>query len=229
MITDSFRGDIEFIFNKLKHKDKFSFSKYADGEFAILANQKITNCDDWTFDPNKHSHIREELIKSFRFKDPEYYVGVSCKCCQPESHVNWMREESGQDILTWANIFVNNNYSYFTNNFLPEFSNHKIVLFANQNATIEKLSFELYDYIPITGKAFIDNFNLINEFPIKNYQNCLFLFCAGPLGNMLAAKFWEVNKSNTYLDIGSTLNPFLTEINRGYLRGNDTQLKTCIW
>ena len=55
MIKNSFREDIEFIFTKLKNKEKFSFSKYADGEFAILANQRITNIDNWTFDPIRHS------------------------------------------------------------------------------------------------------------------------------------------------------------------------------
>ena len=54
MIKDSFRSDIEFLFERLKNKEKFSFSKYADGEFAILANQKITNVDNWTYDPEKH-------------------------------------------------------------------------------------------------------------------------------------------------------------------------------
>ena len=54
MITNSFRGDIEFIFNKLSKGVRFSFSKYADGEFAILANQNITNVDNWTFDNEKH-------------------------------------------------------------------------------------------------------------------------------------------------------------------------------
>jgi hypothetical protein len=229
MITNSFRGDIEFIFTKLKKKDKFSFSKYADGEFAILANQKITNCDNWTFDPNKHPHVRKELINSFRFKDPEYYVGISCKCCQPEIHVNWMREQSEQSNLTWANIFVNSNYPYFIDNFIPEFSNHKVILFANQDATIEKLPFDLHASVPITSEAFIDNFNIIKDFPIETYNDYLFLFCAGPLGNMLAAKFWEKNKTNIYLDIGSTLNPYLTEANRGYLREGNTKLKTCIW
>ena len=48
MIKDSFRSDIEFLFERLKNKEKFSFSKYADGEFAILANQKITNVDNKT-------------------------------------------------------------------------------------------------------------------------------------------------------------------------------------
>jgi hypothetical protein len=228
MIKNSFREDIEFIFTKLKNKEKFSFSKYADGEFAILANQRITNIDNWTFDPTKHSEIRNELIRSFQFKDPEYYVGVSCKCCQPEQIVNWMRQESKQDVLTWANIFVNSNYPYFQENFIPEFSNHKVVLFAREDARTNELPFEV-EHIPITSEAFIDNFDMVENFPIEEYKDKLFLFCAGPLGNMLAAKFWEKNKENTYLDIGSTLNGYLTETNRGYLKGGNTALKTCIW
>jgi len=70
---------------------------------------------------------------------------------------------------------------------------------------------------------------MVNDFPIDKYTNKLFLFCAGPLGNMLAAKFWKVNKTNTYIDIGSTLNTYLTEPNRRYLTGKHTSLKTCIW
>jgi hypothetical protein len=140
-----------------------------------------------------------------------------------------MREQSEQSNLTWANIFVNSNYPYFIDNFIPEFSNHKVILFANQDATIEKLPFDLHASVPITSEAFIDNFNIIKDFPIETYNDYLFLFCAGPLGNMLAAKFWEKNKTNIYLDIGSTLNPYLTEANRGYLREGNTKLKTCIW
>jgi hypothetical protein len=49
------------------------------------------------------------------------------------------------------------------------------------------------------------------------------------LGNMLAAKMWKYNKNNIYLDIGSTLNPWLVGNNRGYLRGAGTINKTCIW
>ena len=229
MLKNSFREDIEFLFEKLSSGQKFSFSKYADGEFAILANQNITNVDNWTFDNEKHKHVRDELIKSFKFIDDEYYVGVSCKCCQPEAHVNWMREQSGQKNLTWANIFVNSNYPYFKEKFIPEFKNHDVILFAREDARFDELPFEIEDFIPITSEAMIDDFDLVDEFPIENFRRKLFLFCAGPLGNMLAAKFWEKNKSNTYLDIGSTLNPYLTETNRGYLRGGNTKLKTCTW
>ena len=46
---------------------------------------------------------------------------------------------------------------------------------------------------------------------------------------MLVVKFCDRNKNNTYVDIGSTRNPYLTETNRGYLREGNIKLKTCIW
>ena len=46
--TNNFNTDIKFLFNKLKNKEHFTFSKYADGEYKVLRNEYITNCDNWT-------------------------------------------------------------------------------------------------------------------------------------------------------------------------------------
>lgn len=62
-------------------------------------------------------------------------------------------------------------------------------------------------------------------------ENELYLLCAGPFGNILSHNLWSNNKNNTYLDIGSTLNPYLeTEgFKRGYLYGSDDVNKVCNW
>ncbi len=229
-INKTFKNDIEVIFNLLKNKYKFAFSKYADGEFAILTNKKITNCDNWTFNPDEHNLYHKELLNSFKYNEIGYYVGISCPCCVGNKDTKWMRDNVGvsNDYLTWANIFVNSNYEFFKRNFLPEFNNHNVILIANKNANINNLPFKVEEFIPITNTAWIDNFNLINELSLVDYKDKLFLFCAGPLGNMLSAKLWSVNKNNIYLDIGSTLNPYLVGNNRGYHKGKNTN-KVCIW
>lgn len=227
----NFNKDIIKILDKLKAKEKFAFSKYADGEFAILKNIKITNCDNWTFDPNKHNIHRDELMKSFQFHEENYFVGISCPCCVSSEDVKWMRGNVGvsESSLTWANIFVNGNYTFFKDNFIPEFNNHEIILIANENAKIDNLPFKIEKHIKIKTNAWLDNFDLLETLPKEDYKNKLFLFCAGPLGNMLVAKMWKENKNNIYLDIGSTLNPWLTEANRGYLKGAQTLYKNCKW
>ena len=88
----------------------------------------------------------------------------------------------------------------------------------------------------IGKNAWVENTNLIDEIKLfitkNNVKNGLFLFCAGPFGNILTHQLFEHCKDNTYIDIGSTLNPLLLEnnvLNRGYLRGESSRNKICIW
>lgn len=224
---------INFLFEMLYSNKKFSFSKYADGEYSILVNQKITNCDGWVFNPDTDQIYRNELLESFKFNEDGYYVGISCPCCVPQKHVDWMKKNVGvkKDNLTWANIFVNNNYNYYKKYFIPFYKENqdRIILVSNKNSKISNLPFKPLKHIPIGNTAWKENFELIDILPFIEDSDMIYLFSAGPLGNMLAAKMWKYNKNNTYLDIGSTLNNFLVGNNRGYLKGASTLNKKCIW
>ena len=66
----------------------------------------------------------------------------------------------------------------------------------------------------------------------EKIRDHLFLFCAGPFGNILTHQLFDYNKENTYIDIGSTLNYFLlgeAGKNRGYLRKESSINKVCVW
>jgi hypothetical protein len=232
---NSFTEDIKFLFNKLKNKHHFSFSKYADGEYKVLRNELITNCDNWTFNPEYHQLEHQYLLDSYYYSDPEYYVGISCPCCQPESHIQWMRDNVKSKNITWANLFVNANYEYFKNNFFSEFNNWEgeVTLVANKQGENKKLPFKIDNYLPIQiGSWFNPSLehiiNLLKEKAIE-FDDQLFLFSGGPLGNILAHQLHLVNKNNTYLDIGSTINPWIVGNNRGYLKNNNNRNRICIW
>ena len=233
MITDSFRNDLIYFEDKLKCKENFSFSKYADGEFKILANQKIKNCDGWTFDPNKHSVEQKYLLKSFQYDHKDYFIGISCPCCQSMKDISWMRDHAKTKNLTWANLLVNGNFDYFKENFFPIFNQWKnrITLVANELGSNKEMPFRVDEYYSIKIGAFLnpDLENIILKFKEKaaSQNDQLFLFSAGPLGNILAHLLHEENPNNTYFDIGSTINPWVTHKNRGYLQNN--KQKICIW
>ena len=231
--NSNFREDIELLFNKVKNRDKFAFSKYADGEYKILVNENITNCDGWKFNPKTNKKEYELLLESFKYDHEDYYVGISCPCCQPSDYVKWMRDNVGSKNVTWANIFVNSNYEFFVEKFIPEFNKWegRVVLFANKNGVNKELPFKVDKYIPLNlnswkepelSKIIEESKALVDE---ENDQ--LFLFSAGPLGNILSYTLHSHNKNNTYIDIGSTINPWTVGNNRGYLKGNNK--KTCIW
>jgi hypothetical protein len=234
----NFRNDLNTIIEKLKTKEPFAFSKYADGELSVLVNKPINNGEFW-FNPETDQSSRENLINSFRYKNESYFVGISCPCCIGGSPVhNWMKKNSGQDEehLTWANIFVNSNHPYYVENMIPEYKNYEVVVVSNSSSNIDALPFDVKKHFSIGKNAWTEDYSLVQE--IKNYidendiNGNLFLFCAGPFGNILTHQLFEHNSQNTYIDIGSTLNVMLlgeAGKNRSYLRGGASLNKVCVW
>ena len=233
MFNNNFKNDIIVLFNKLKQREPFSFSKYADGEYAILRNIKITNTDKWTFDPNIHQIEHKFLMDSFTYDAKGYYVGISCPCCQPKENVQWMRDTIKTKNVTFANIFVNSNYIFFKEHFIPEFNSWggDIILVANYEGKNKKLPFKVNYYYDIKIGSWINPelnkcIDTLSE-KAENKNNQLFLFSGGPLGNILAHKLHQINNKNTYIDIGSTINPWIVGNNRRYLSGKNN--KICKW
>jgi hypothetical protein len=233
MFSQNFKNDIIILLNKLKQREHFSFSKYADGEYAILRNIKITNTDNWTFDPTIHPTEHKFLMDSFTYDAQGYYIGISCPCCQPKESIQWMRDNVKTKNITFANIFVNSNYNFFKKHFIPEFNSWEgeVTLVANGEGKNKKLPFKINYYYDIKIGSWINpDLNECIETLSKkaeNKNNQLFLFSSGPLGNILAHKLHYINKNNTYLDIGSTINPWIVGNNRKYLSGKNN--KICKW
>jgi hypothetical protein len=231
-----FKEEIEKLFAILKSGKNFAFSKYADGEWLAM-NGKC--CDagngEWVTNDNNNNYAlsREKLINSFQYKDENYFVGISCPCCQGDEFYK-MKKFCGQDDehLTFANIFVNANYPYYLNNFIPEFQNRNIYLVANKITNLSNLPFYVEKFFPIDYNAWLVNLDLIEELKKENCQNKLFLFSCGPLGNILSAELWQYNKNNTYLDIGSTIDPW-TNCGRSkekyYTNNSLYKYKICAW
>lgn len=239
MKNKTFRQSIEFFHSKLLNGENFTLSKYADGEWAVIKNHSINNKEFW-FDPTNSDDQRKRwtLLESFQYKHPNYYVGISCPCCQGIDVFKEMKSLSGQDDdhLTWANIWVNSNYSYYAENIIPIFQNKPIVLFCNERGDTKSLPFVPYIVFPMKDNSWEHNWKHIDMaksiIDTNKLENCIFLFCCGPFGNILAYELTKHCANNTYLDIGSTLNPWLKSagFDRHYYVGNNFWANlTCQW
>jgi hypothetical protein len=194
-----FKPEIEKLFARLISKKPFAFSKYADGEWMAMNQFPVYNGEFKADSSEKTLNSIQLLRESFVYKDPNYFVGISCPCCQGQAHQQ-MKTISGQDEenLTYANIFVNSNYLFYKDNFIPEYKNWTVNLIANEKSDITKLPFDVKRFYPIKVNAWVENLDLIEELKELNTQGELYLFAAGPFGNILAYKMWQHNKNNTY-------------------------------
>lgn len=238
----TFRGDYEKFLSKVKNNENFSLSRWGDGELTILENKKIDlrfmKNGEFRYDPSmlelqKH---RQLLQDAYVYKDSGYYIGIACQCCVGYTKYMYMKQLSGQDEehLTWANIFVNSNYSLFISTFLPEMKNHKSVIVVNKKSNPNLLPFTPEKVFYVGTDAWVEDIGLIEE--LKTYiqtndiKNHVFLVAAGPFANILTHQLWMTNKDNIYIDIGSTLDRFLgLPLTRDYQIGLADINKVCIW
>jgi hypothetical protein len=212
----SYQTDIQILHQAIKNKENISFSKFCDGEWAVLCNQKINNKEFW-FDPsNEKDQIkRRALLNAFQYKNDRYFVGITCVGVFGLYTHTSMKQlcKQKEDHLTWADIWVNSNYKYYIDNIVPLFKERPVVIFCNENGKIDNLPFSPYIVVPVKHNAWEYNWNLVEEakFMIDNagLTDMIFLFCCGPFGNILCHQLTDYEPSNTYLDIGSTLNPYL--------------------
>lgn len=248
-----FRQHFYLLLNKFKNGENFAYSRFSDGELRIMQNLELKLASDHCiigdakknnpyleedrkhFDPNLHQFYREKLMEAYKFKKENYFVGLSCRCCVGEADfkqmLEWYDGDTESDYLTWSNLFLNGNYDLFIKEFLPEFSKKDIVYIVNENADLSGLPFEVKKDFRVGKNCIINDYGLIetikNWIDENNIKNHVFLFSASSLSNFMVHQLFEYNDENTYMDIGTTLNPYIgMEGRRGYHTYNK---KICIW
>lgn len=239
----TFDGDFTKFLNKIKSGEHFSLSRWGDGELTILEGKHIDirskGNGEFRYDPNlpQYNQARENLMKSYIYKDDNYYIGIACPCCVGQEKYQYMKDKSGQDDehLTWANIFVNANYHRTINELIPEFQNHSVTIVVNKNSRFDKLPFKPNQILLVGTDAWLDvdelGRNILENILMRGIKNEIFLIAAGPFANILTYALWVYgSKKNTYIDIGSILDPYLQlKLTRGYHLGAPTLNKVCIW
>lgn len=260
-----FREEFYYFLDKFKKKENYTLLRFSDGEMFLLQNKQVLltpdrvnvegvidsndgfysnknprpKYDQKSFIPSIHSEFRDFLTESFLFKNHNYYIGLSCRCCVGDENFDWQLKLLGGDgdTLTWSNVLLNSNYPLFLNEFYPEIQKRGAYVICNEQANLNNLNWVKGDFR--VGTDIFDNFkeyiskikNFIHD---NNIQNEVFLFSASSLSNVLQFELFKDFPNNTYIDIGTTLShEFHVPVNRGYIydyfNGNTGNLQTCIW
>lgn len=255
----SFVGDFYKLLNLLKAGEPFAFNRFSDGELYILQGKELildskqvkvgTNVADGRyqpedfkrFHPEEHAYYRDRLVDALRFKKNNYFNGLSCRCCVGEEDFQWQLDFLGSSDpnLTWANLLVNGNYPRFIREMYPVFNNYRAVFVCNEKADLSVMPFIVKDF-RVGYNAMINDYGLIET--MKNWidendiRGHLFLFSASSFSKMAIHQLYEHCNKNTYIDVGTTLNPLMNmRLDRTYLKefwlgGRATDInKICIW
>jgi hypothetical protein len=244
-----FRQAFDILLNKLKSGENFAFSRFSDGELFILQNKTVVLADNHyvtgdirgpnrytkeehkEFYPDRHQVYRDKLIECYKHNQDNYFKGI---CTSTDGHVgkenfDWMIDFHGGDHpnLTYANLLINANYSRFAEEMVPLFMDREIIYVVNEMADTSRLPFQISKKFQIGSNCVINNYdtseNVKKYIEDTNTKDAIVLCSAASLSNFVIYECFKDNQDNTFLDIGSCLNPLLRlegwKHTRGYLTG----------
>jgi hypothetical protein len=240
----NFTKEILFFTQKIKDNIPFSIVRYGDGEMMIIENTPIDLTKKYhgehKFIPNdtKYIEARKKMCDSIQFKSDNYFVGIPCPCCVGKERALNIYNYSKQNEknITWANIFVNDNYKYFQKQFYPELKNKDVVVICHKNANLEYLRTELNikKEFRVGVNAWIENQEILNE--VIEYSktvnpNTIFIFMAGTFTKICIYQIHSIRNDLFLLDLGSTLDlKIKLGETRQYLKNNSNNSnKICQW
>ena len=258
----TFQKDFSDVLNVFSRSENFSFCRFSDGEVFMMQGKEILLADNGAivgdqklpgryaeedrkhYNPKEHEFYRQKLEDSLTFRADNYYKGLSCRCCcVGQEGFDWQLNKIGpgdEHNLTWANLMINSNYLDYINKFVPLFKTKRIFSVINNLANISNwgLDFQPEKNFPIGSNCIINDYGVIEEIKnfirLNNIKDSVFLLSASSLSNMIAHQCYMEYPNNTYIDIGSSLNPFMPGINsrRSYMNQLSTGVidkRVCIW
>lgn len=240
---NNFNEELWMFFEKLSNKENFALCRFGDGELTVINAEDfdmigVGNEDEFSYfnNDNKYESSRNLLVKSFTSNMVGYYKGIPCHCCVLKDIAKEIFHQiKTKDNLTWANIFVNGNYADF-NNYLPSIlEDRSVIMVSHKKTNVKSLPFKVIEHITIDSNAWIDSLeklqNIKDVIEVYELSDVVVLIAGGPFANIAIHELWTWNQNNTYLDIGSTLDPYLfgKPTRQYHACNNPMHHKQCIW
>jgi len=245
-VTKDFDKVFDLFIQKLECKENFAFTRFSDGEMFMLQNQPVVLADGYyitgqiagpnvyteeeqkEFIPQLHQFHRQKLIEALQHKQENYYKGICPREDVGEENFQFqlkLHGEGDDEHLTYASALINKNYRRFVEEMVPLFADREVIYIANKLANLSGLPFKIKKHFQIGRNCPVNDYDTVEK--VRSYiedndiRDHIVLCSAASLSNYITHECFKDNSNNTFLDIGSCLNPYLElegwKHTRGYL------------
>lgn len=226
------RDEYNKLFDMILSGENITILRYGDGERAIMTGDEVVAQEGWV--SSGESSLGCALRESLKLADSRVYYGISCPCCDRAAYY-WYSSRIKDSNITFANLFVNANYSFFKNDFLK--LKRDAVVIANHRGMNHQIgNLNVLKYYPV-GDNCIECWEseceslvqqVIDDFGNRN--DLLYVVSAGPMAEPIIDRLFRNNPNNCYIDFGSSIDLYIHGVDsRPYAQADTVFSKRNCW
>lgn len=227
--------DFDLFLQNIVDGRNFFFVRFSDGEMEVLQNNSFElsgkgvswskgdnsfvypEYDRKKFDPGVQKHIRDELMASLTFHQPNYWVGLPSANSKNARYINLIEELTEQKVesrstATYSDLLINDNYMRFIRDMIPALSSKRSVTYVGNYRADIKLLNKNWNQIKI-GDGIFDDWETAKNYVISEIEKLdertIVLCSASSLTNVVGMEIAKKSSKMTFIDIGTALHPFI--------------------
>jgi hypothetical protein len=193
------------IVDKIENNIPFAFSRWGDGEWYNVYKHKGQNCDGNIY----YEDLGDALLEIVSTKQ-DYHLGT-------QTLIQWSAQQAKKFDQDWGDADVMHRASEDgkLQPLIDCLKKKKVVYIGNNS--FEKLSFiDTLIEIPYNN-IWLQKEDLMNALTDTfDDEHKIYCFSAGMAANVFIHQAWNLDKTNTYLDVGSVFDPYVGRNTRSY-------------
>jgi hypothetical protein len=201
---------IDTILENLRKQIPFALARFNDGEMQGIAQPGCTVARGDQFVTPELSHALKEALV---YEQDNYWVGLPCSVCFPGlSQLARSLVNLDYEYLTHAVVITNRNWMKFKEAFPSTIGERKVVWISGDDQKFEKLGFPVHISCQLKPQDSWDQYQETKELYQDMPEGAIVILSCGPLSRVLAREWFEKRPDVTFIDAGSTWDPYTRDV-----------------
>jgi hypothetical protein len=236
-IKGNYLGDSHLyeIIGRLRDSENFAFARFNDGEMmGIDKVGAVAARGDQKVDKSLH----DALKKSLQHVQDNYVVGVPCELCFPKyNELAMSLVKQPQELIINAVALTNRNWITFLFQFQQAVVGKKILWISGGDQKIDflrkEIGLNIVGHLRFPRKNTWEHYEEIKrKFKMLDENTYdIVMISLGPTARVFAQEMFEENPNKTFIDIGSTYDPFTRDVwhncHKGWVETGFNHTKEC--
>lgn len=205
-----------------------ALSRFNDGEIGIIMDHNFIAARG---DQKGSVELQAALRDAILHEQENYWKGYPCPICmvrQWKYCVDSRLYNPEYPYNTYAVVNTNRNWEFFYKGLYDALEGKKVVWVSGNDQNINVLPFDIIKHIVVRSKnSWVNYYQILDDCLKIVKPGYFFIVSCGPMARVLVKDLFDTRSDATYLDLGSTYDPFTRDVWHKCHKGTLKPCKGC--